>query len=82
MIKLTHRSIIYSLGVSGNQAVRQRNLVIARLATVGVAIGVAVPMAILALQGSHDLKFEYVKSRGIADVNEKLAFDSKASFDS
>jgi hypothetical protein len=60
----------------------QRTLVIAGLAAVGVAIAVAVPMAILALQGSHDLKFEYVKSGGIAGVNEKLAFDSKASFDS
>ena len=61
---------------------RQRTLVIAGLAAVGAAIAVAVPMAILALQGSQELKFEYVKSGGIADVNEKLAFDSKTSFDS
>jgi emfourin len=61
---------------------RQRTLVIAGLAAVGVAIAVAVPMAILALQGSHELKFEYAKAGGIAGVNEKLVFDSKASFDS
>lgn len=56
---------------------RQRTLVIAGLAAVGVAIAVAVPLAILAMQGSHDLKFEYVKSGGIAGINERLAFDSK-----
>jgi spore maturation protein SpmB len=61
---------------------RQRTLIIAGLATVGVAIAVAVPMAILAMQGSHELKFEYVKSGGIAGVNERLAFDSMKSFDS
>jgi len=57
-------------------------LIIAGLAAVAVAIAIAVPMAILALQGSHDLKFEYVKSGGIAGINERLSFDSKASFDS
>ena len=56
---------------------RQRTLVIAGLATVGAAIAVAVPMAILAMQGSHELKFEYVKSGGIVGINERLAFDSK-----
>jgi hypothetical protein len=56
---------------------RQRTLVIAGLAAVGVAIAVAVPMAILAIQDSHDLKFEYVKSGGVAGINQKLAFDSK-----
>lgn len=61
---------------------RQRTLVIAGLAAIGVAIAIAVPMAILAMQGSHNLKFEYVKSGGLAGINEKLAFDSKASFDS
>jgi len=64
------------------QAVRQRTLVIAGLAVVGVAIAVAVPMAIIAMQGSHDLKFEYIKSGGIAGINQRLAFDSMASFDS
>lgn len=58
---------------------RQRTLVIAGLAAVGVAIAVAVPMAIIAMQGSHELKFEYVKSGGIAGVNERLAFDSKTN---
>src|SRR5919201_963327 len=76
-MRLTHKSIIYLLGGSDFRAMSQRTLVIAGLAAVGVAIAVAVPMAILALQGSHDLKFEYVKSGGIAGVNEKLAFDSK-----
>lgn len=61
---------------------RQRTLVIAGLAVVGVAIAIAVPMVILAMQGSHELKFEYVKSGGIAGINERLAFDSMASFDS
>jgi hypothetical protein len=61
---------------------RQRTLVIAGLAAVGVAIAVAVPLAILAMQGSHDLKFEYVKSGGIAGINERLAFDSMTQFDS
>jgi len=56
---------------------RQRTLVIAGLAAVGVAVAVAVPMAILAMQGSHELKFKYVKSGGIAGINEELAFDSK-----
>jgi len=56
---------------------RQRTLVIAGLAAVGVAIAVAVPMAILAMQGSHDLKFEYVKSGGIAGINDKTVFDSQ-----
>jgi hypothetical protein len=61
---------------------RQRTLVIAGLAAVGVAIAVAVPMAIIAMQGLHELKFEYVKSGGIAGVNERLTFDSMTSFDS
>ncbi|MGI0048589.1 MAG: protealysin inhibitor emfourin [Nitrososphaera sp.] len=61
---------------------RQRTLVIAALAAVGVAIAIAVPLAIMAMQGSHELKFEYVKSGGIAGINERLAFDSMASFDS
>jgi hypothetical protein len=61
---------------------RQRILVIAGLAAVGVAIAIAVPLAIMAMQGSHELKFEYVKSGGIAGINERLAFDSMASFDS
>ena len=61
---------------------RQRTLVIAGLAAVGVAIAIAVPLAIMAMQGSHELKFEYVKSGGIAGINERLAFDSMASFDS
>jgi hypothetical protein len=61
---------------------RQRTLVIAGLVAVGVAIAVAVPMAIIAMQGSHELKFEYVKSGGIAGINERLAFDSMKSFDS
>jgi len=61
---------------------RQRTLLIAGLAAVGVAIAIAVPMAILAMQGSHELKFEYVKSGGIAGINERLVFDSMASFDS
>jgi hypothetical protein len=39
-------------------------------------------MAILAMQGSHELRFEYVKSGGIAGINERLAFDSMKSFDS
>jgi hypothetical protein len=56
---------------------RQRTLVIAGLAAVGVAIAVAVPLAILAMQGSYDLKFEYVKSGGIAGINDRLAFDSQ-----
>ena len=56
---------------------RQRTLVIAGLAAVGVAIAVAVPMAILAMQGSQDLKFEYVKTGGIAGISDRLAFDSK-----
>ncbi|HXV47075.1 MAG TPA: hypothetical protein VD736_10430 [Nitrososphaera sp.] len=56
---------------------RQRTLVIAGLAAVGAAIAVAVPMAIVAFQGSHDLRFEYVKSGGIAGINERLVFDSK-----
>jgi hypothetical protein len=56
---------------------RQRTLVIAGLAAVGAAIAVAVPIAILAIQGSHDLKFEYVKSGGIAGINERLVFDSE-----
>jgi hypothetical protein len=56
---------------------RQRTLVIAGLAAVGVAIAVAVPMAIVAFQGSHDLKFEYVKSGGIAGINDRLVFDSQ-----
>ncbi len=60
----------------------QKTLMLAGLAAVAVAIAEAMPMAILALQGSHDMKFEYVKSGGIAGINEKLAFDSKASFDS
>jgi hypothetical protein len=55
----------------------QRTLVIAGLTAVGVAIAIAVPMAILAMQGSHELKFEYIKSGGIAGINEKLAFDSE-----
>lgn len=57
-------------------AMRQRTLVIAGLAAVGVAIAIAVPMAILAIQGSHELKFEYVKSGGIAGITDRLAFDS------
>ena len=61
---------------------RQRTLVIAGLAAVGVAIAIAVPLAIMAMQGSHELKFEYVKSGGIAGINERLAFDSMAQFDS
>ncbi|HEV8405115.1 MAG TPA: hypothetical protein VGQ13_04320 [Nitrososphaera sp.] len=61
---------------------RQKTLIIAGLAAVGLAIAIAVPMAILALQGSQDLKFEYVKSGDIAGINERLSFDSKASFDS
>lgn len=61
---------------------RQRTLIIAGLAAVGVAIAVAVPLAILAMQGSHELKFEYVKSGGIAGINERLAFDAMKSFDS
>ncbi len=61
---------------------RQRTLLIAGLAAVGVAIAIAVPMAILALQGSHELKVEYVKSGGIAGINERLAFDSMKLFDS
>lgn len=61
---------------------RQRALVIAGLAAVGGAIAIAVPLAIMAMQGSHELKFEYVKSGGIAGINERLAFDSMASFDS
>jgi hypothetical protein len=60
---------------------RQRTLIIAGLTTVGAAIAVAVPMAILSVQGSQNLKFEYVKSGGIAGVNERLTFDSKASLD-
>ncbi len=76
--KLTHRSIIYLLGISIIPDMRQRTLVIAGLAAVGVAIAVAVPMAILAIQDSHDLRFEYVKSGGIAGINQELAFDSKA----
>jgi hypothetical protein len=34
------------------------------------------------MQGSHELKFEYVKSGGIAGINETLAFDAMKSFDS
>lgn len=52
-------------------------MVITGLAAVGVAIAIAVPMAILAMQGSHELKLEYTKSGGIAGINEKLAFDSE-----
>src|SRR5690606_15834838 len=55
---------------------RQRTLVVAGLAAVGVAIAIAVPMAILAMQGSHELRFEYVKSGGIAGITDRLAFDS------
>src|SRR5690606_22940439 len=55
---------------------RQRTLLIAGLAAVGVAIAIAVPMAILAMQSSHQLRFEYVKSGGIAGITERLAFDS------
>jgi hypothetical protein len=62
--------------------VRQRTLIIAGLAAVGVAIAAAVPLAILAMQGSHELKFEYVKSGGIAGINETLAFDAMKSVDS
>jgi hypothetical protein len=61
---------------------RQKTLIIAGLAAVGVAIAIAVPMAILALQGSQDLKFEYVKSGGIAGIKDKVSFESKASSDS
>lgn len=57
---------------------RQRTLVIAGLAAVGVAIAIAVSL-LLAMQGPHDLKFEYVKSGGIAGINERLAFDSKTN---
>ncbi|HEY7506291.1 MAG TPA: hypothetical protein VH621_01670 [Nitrososphaera sp.] len=55
---------------------RQRTLVIAGLAAVGVAIAIAVPTAIIAMQGSHELKFEYSKSGGIAGISQELAFDS------
>ena len=58
---------------------RQRNLVIAGLVVVAVALAVAVPMAIGALQGSHDLKFEYVKSGGLAGFHRKLVFDSQTN---
>jgi len=61
---------------------RRRTLVIAGLAAVGVAIAIMVPMVIIAMQGSHDLKFEYVKSGGIAGISERLEFNSKKSFDS
>jgi hypothetical protein len=61
---------------------RQRTLVIAGLAAVGLAIAIAVPLAIMAMQGSHELKFEYDKLGGIAGINERLAFDSMAQFDS
>jgi hypothetical protein len=44
-----------------------------------VALAIAVPMAIVALQGSHDLKFEYVKSGGLAGLNRKLVFDSQTN---
>jgi hypothetical protein len=60
---------------------RQRTWVIAGLAAVGAAIAIAVPMAIVAMQGSQELRFEYVKSGGIAGINERLAFDSMQSFD-
>src|SRR5688572_28406775 len=56
---------------------RQRTLAIAGLAAVGVAIAIAVPLAIMAMQGSHELKFEYVKSGGIAGINEGFVFDSQ-----
>jgi len=55
---------------------RQRTLVIAALAAVGAAIAVAVPIAIIAIQSSHELKFEYVKSGGLGGTNERLVFDS------
>lgn len=61
---------------------RQRTWVIAGLAAVGVAIAIAVPMAIVAMQGSQELRFEYVRSGGIAGINERLAFDSMQSFNS
>lgn len=51
-------------------------MVIAGLAAVGVAIAIAVPMAILAMQDLHELRFEYVKSGGIAGITDRLAFDS------
>jgi len=57
----------------------QRSLVIAGLAAVSVAIAITVPMVIIAMQGSHDLKFEYVKSGGIAGIYERLEFDSKTN---
>lgn len=77
MVKLAHRPVIYLLGTLGSRAMRQRTLVIAGLTVIGVAIAVALPIAIIAMQGSHELKFEYVKSGGIIGINERLAFDSK-----
>jgi hypothetical protein len=79
---MTHWSVIYLWELLDIRVMRQRTLLIAGLAAVGVAIAIAVPMAIIAMQGSHELKFEYVKSGGIAGINERLAFDSMASFDS
>jgi hypothetical protein len=55
----------------------QRSLVIADLTAVSVALAITVPMMIVAMLGSHDLKFEYVKSDGIAGIYERLEFDSK-----
>jgi len=79
---MTHQSVIYLFESLHTRAMRQRTLLIAGLAAVGVAIAIAVPMAIFALQGSHELKFEYVKSGGIAGINERLAFDSMKSYNS
>lgn len=58
---------------------RQRTLVIAGLVTVGMAIAIAVPMAILAIQDLHALRFEYVKSGGIAGITNRITFDSANS---
>ena len=60
---------------------RERMLLIGSLAAAGILLaGIIAPMATLAQQQApSEFKFEYVKSGGIAGINERITFESLTS---
>jgi len=61
---------------------QKKMLLIGSLAAAGILLtGIIAPMSTLAQQ-APEFKFEYVKSGGIAGINERIAFESLTSYDS
>lgn len=52
------------------------------IAAGALLISFVLPPMVVAQQGPSEFKFEYTKSGGIAGINERIAFESQASFDS